>query len=128
LKQDQEKTKQTIVTGQRPAEKLPMAQQMRRLPTPAEAKLWSCLRAGHLQGLHFRRQQVIDGFIVDFYCHAAGLVIELDGAIHQQQADYDGERDRILAERGLCILRFSNTQIEQNCPAVLTQIVKAACD
>ena len=123
---DQEKTKQTIITGQRPAEKLPLAQQMRRLPTPAEAKLWTHLRAGRLRGLHFRRQQVIDGFIADFYCHAAGLVIELDGAVHQQQTDYDAERTRILEERGLHILRFANSKVEKDCPSVLREIAENA--
>ncbi len=122
---DGEKTKQTIITGQRPAEKLPLAQQMRRLPTPAEAKLWTHLRAGCLYGLHFRRQQVIDGFIVDFYCHAAGLVVELDGAVHDKQADYDAERTRILEERGLHILRFTNSEVEKDCAAVLREIAKS---
>ena len=122
----QDKTKQTVITGQRPAEKLPLAQQMRRLPTPAEAKLWTYLRAGRLIGLHFRRQQVIDGFIVDFYCHAAGLVVELDGDVHRQQADYDAERTRILEERGLHILRFANRRVETECPAVLREIAESA--
>ena len=120
----QEKTRHTIITGQKPAEKLPLAQQMRRVPTPAEARLWTHLRAGRLRGLHFRRQQVIDGFIVDFYCHAAGLVIELDGAVHQHQADYDAERTRILEERGLHILRFANSDVEHNCPSVLAKIAE----
>jgi very-short-patch-repair endonuclease len=101
---------------------------MRHLPTPAEAKLWSSLRASRLNGLHFRRQQVIDGFIADFYCHLAGLVVELDGAVHQQQAEYDAERDRILQERGLRILRFPNSEVENNLSAVLAQIAKAAND
>jgi very-short-patch-repair endonuclease len=121
----QEKTIQTIITGQRPGGKLSLAEQMRREPTPAEAKLWFHLRAGRLNGLHFRRQQVIDGFIVDFYCHAAGLVVELDGSVHRLQADYDAERDRILGERGLCILRFSNSQVEIDCPTVLARIMEA---
>ena len=99
---------------------------MRRQPTAAEAKLWYFLRAGRLNGLHFRRQQLIDGFIVDFYCHSAGLVIELDGAVHQGQLEYDAERGRILKERGLCILRFSNMELETNCPAVLAKIAQSA--
>jgi len=58
----------------------------------------------------------------------AGLVVELDGALHQQQADYDAERDRMLKERGLQILRFPNREVENNLPAVLAQIIKAAND
>jgi len=58
----------------------------------------------------------------------AGLVVELDGALYQQQADYDAERDRMLKERGLQILRFPNREVENNLPAVLAQIIKAAND
>lgn len=123
---DQDKTKRTIITGQKPAEKLPLAQQMRRVPTPAEARLWTHLRAGRLRGLHFRRQQVIDGFIVDFYYHATGLAVELDSAVHQHQADYDAERTRILEERGLHIIRFTNSRVENDCPAVLREIAESA--
>ncbi|MHB8778456.1 MAG: endonuclease domain-containing protein [Anaerolineales bacterium] len=55
----------------------------RRDMTPAEKILWQELRANKL-GVHFRRQQVITGFIVDFYCHKAGLVIELDGVFYEE--------------------------------------------
>lgn len=79
--------------------------------TEAERRLWSALRANKLGGLHFRRQQVIDGFIVDFYCHSAELVVEVDGPIHEQQEDYDTERDAILAARGLQVIRVSNEQV-----------------
>jgi very-short-patch-repair endonuclease len=51
-------------------------------------------------GVQFRRQQVIDGFIVDFYCHAARLVVELDGTVHERRIEYDVERDQTLAARG----------------------------
>ncbi|NJL61087.1 MAG: DUF559 domain-containing protein [Methylacidiphilales bacterium] len=44
-----------------------------------------------LNGLHFSRQQIIDGFIADFYCHAAGFMIEVDGEIHDRQMEYDLE-------------------------------------
>ncbi|RMD61118.1 DUF559 domain-containing protein, partial [Candidatus Parcubacteria bacterium] len=77
--------------------KLEQAKAMRRNMTPAEKRLWSVLRRNQLDGLHFRRQQIIDGFIVDFYCHAAGLVVEVDGPAHEMQKEYDAERDRILA-------------------------------
>ncbi len=121
-----ERSVETIITGQQPGEKLTLARQMRRLPTPAEAKLWYYLRAGRLNGLHFRRQQVIDGFIADFYCHAVGLVIELDGGVHQDRVEYDAERDRILTERGLRILRLPNSAIETDCAATLLLIAASA--
>ncbi len=75
--------KKNIVTGQRvKKEKLERAKELRRNMTPAERRLWNELRANRLGGWHFRRQQIIDGFIVDFYCHKAGLIIEVDGPIH----------------------------------------------
>jgi very-short-patch-repair endonuclease len=68
-----------IIPGQTVTkEKLERSRQLRREMTPAEKILWQELRGNKL-GVHFRRQQVIAGFIVDFYCHKAGLVIELDG-------------------------------------------------
>jgi very-short-patch-repair endonuclease len=78
------------------------AREMRTAPTAQEQLLWQRLRRNALGGFHFRRRQVIDGFIVDFYCHAAGLVVEVDGPIHEQKVSYDGERDVILKARGLC--------------------------
>ena len=76
-------------------EKINRARTLRRNMTPAEKVLWQELR-GNKMGPRFRRQQVIAGFIVDFYCHSAGLVIELDGDIHHEQQEYDAERDKIL--------------------------------
>jgi very-short-patch-repair endonuclease len=81
-----------------------------------------------LNGLHFRRQQIIDGFIADFYCHAARLVIEVDGEIHQKQAEYDTERDRILLARGLRLLRIRNEEVRQNLDKVLADISKVCSE
>ena len=68
-----------IITNQKVTkEKLQRAKELRRNMTPAEKMLWGELRANKL-GIHFRRQQIIEGFIVDFYCHKASLVIEVDG-------------------------------------------------
>ncbi len=115
-----------IVIGQKvKAEKVALAKELRRKMTPAERILWQHLRRNQLEGFHFRRQQVIDGFIVDFYCHAAGLVVEIDGDIHQKQAEYDKERDRILAARGLRILRIPNREVFENLPDVLNRIAEA---
>ena len=85
-----------IITGQRidPA-KLAQAKALRRQMTPAEKLLWRRLRRNQL-GYHFRRQQVIAGFIADFYCDTARLVVEVDGGVHEQQADYDESRNDLL--------------------------------
>ncbi|MDQ2688526.1 MAG: DUF559 domain-containing protein [Armatimonadota bacterium] len=115
----------SVVTGQRVTrEKQDAARRMRRAMTPAEAHLWECLRGSRL-GAHFRRQQIIEGFIADFYCHSAALVVEVDGGIHQGQAEYDAERDRILLRRGLTILRLTNEEITTDRDAALARIRQA---
>jgi very-short-patch-repair endonuclease len=91
--------------------------------TDAERVLWHELRASQLGGWHFRRQQVIGGFIVDFYCHAAGLAVELDGEVHDTQAEYDIERDQILMVRGLRVLRFKNRDVLEDLGQVLQAIL-----
>lgn len=72
-----------------------------------------------------RRQQIIDGFIVDFYCHGAKLVIEIDEEIHQKQIEYDAERDKILSARGLRLLRIKNDEVKENLDKVLRRITLA---
>lgn len=101
-----------------------LAKEFRRQMTPAEKILWQHLRGNRLKGLHFRRQQIIDGFIADFYCHAARLVIEVDGKIHELQAEYDAERDRVLLARGLHLLRIRNEEVVQEIDRVLMLIAQ----
>jgi len=111
-----------VVRGQRIAsEKLVRAKELRRSMTPAECFLWNELRRSQL-GVHFRRQQPIAGFIADFYCNSAGLVIEVDGPVHQAQQAGD-ERDRIIRGHGLRLLRISNEAVLTDLPAVLQKIV-----
>ena len=80
------------------------------------------MRANRLEGFHFRRQQVIEGFIVDFYCHQAGLVIEVDGPIHAAQPEADAEREAVLRGRGFTVLRFSNREVMNRIQSVLSTI------
>jgi len=65
------------------APKLARARELRREPTPAERYPWTLLRDHRLLGLKFRRQQALHGFIVDFYCPALKLIIELEGSPHE---------------------------------------------
>lgn len=124
--------KRGIVYGQRiNPQKLALAKKMRLEMTPAEKHLWHALRGDQLDGYHFRRQQLIDGFIADFYCHAAGLVIEVDGLIHKTQLIYDKDREQHFATRGLYTLRFMNEQIKDElevCLAKIQQICHARTD
>jgi very-short-patch-repair endonuclease len=62
-------------------------------------------------GVHFRRQQVIAGFIVDFYCHKAVLVIEVDGDTYDLQQEEDARREKVLRELGLRVVRFGNEEV-----------------
>ena len=111
-----------IIPGQTVTkEKLQRAKELRRDMTPAEKILWQELRANKL-GFHFRRQQVIAGFIVDFYCHKAALVIEVDGDIHDLQQEEDARREKVLREMGLRIVRFRNEEVMKNLSAVVGKI------
>ena len=117
--------KQGIVQGQKVSQELQArAKDLRRNMTPAENRLWSKLRTNRLNNWHFRRQQIIDGFIVDFYCHRAGLIIEIDGPIHKKQVIEDNERTRVFEDRGLKILRFTNKQIMNELNKVLNVILE----
>jgi very-short-patch-repair endonuclease len=118
-----------IVIGQQvdPA-KLERARELRKRMTPEERLLWQHLRDNRLVGLHFRRSQVIDGFIADFYCHATGVVLEVDGKVHDYQPDYDRERDAILRRRGLRVLRLKNEELREDVDAVLEKISRFCRD
>ena len=107
---------------------LDRAKLMRRELTPAERILWNALRRNQIDGFHFRRQQVIDGYIVDFYCHAAALVVEVDGDVHDQQQEYDAHREKVLQARGLRVLRFRNERVMGDLQGVLREIVRACLD
>jgi len=82
------------------------------------------VRGKRLFGLKFRRQQVIDGFVVDFYCDSLELCVEIDGGVHdsEEQAAYDRNRDTVLALRGLKILRFSNEEVLFHRDAVVERL------
>lgn len=115
-----------IVIGQRvSSEKREFAKELRRNMTQAEKILWHQLRTNKLNGLHFRRQQIIHGYFADFYCHAHVLIVELDGGIHEHQKEYDSRRDGHLAQLGLRILRIKNEEVEKDLPGVLNKILEA---
>jgi very-short-patch-repair endonuclease len=89
--------------------------------THAEKILWEELRGSKL-GVRFRRQQVIQGFIVDFYCHKAALVVEVDGGIHDLQKEEDERREKVLSALGLRIVRFRNDEVMKSLSRVLEKI------
>ena len=119
-------TKNSLITGQNISPELQeRAKALRREMTPFERKLWIQLRANRLGGFHFRRQQIIDGDIVDFYCQSARLVVEVDGSGHLDQQEYDQTRDEHLTALGLKVLRSFNSDVDRDIDLVLEAILSA---
>jgi very-short-patch-repair endonuclease len=98
----------------------PFARNLRSNLTDPEKILWSRLRRKQMLGLQFYRQKPIAGYIVDFYCAEAKLVVELDGDSHYQEdaQAYDHIRDECMRSMGLQIMRFSNTDVIKNIDGV----------
>ena len=114
-----------IVRGQRVSTKqLGTAKELRGEMTPAETTLWKHLKANRLNGLHFRRQQIVHGYFVDFYCHQHDLIVEVDGGIHETQKVYDAEREAYLRALGFLVIRFTNQDVTINLKGVLQKIVE----
>ncbi|WP_342585819.1 MULTISPECIES: endonuclease domain-containing protein, partial [unclassified Mesorhizobium] len=99
------------------------ARSMRAHATKAETMLWQALRNRQLNGLKFKRQVPLDGFILDFVCFEARLIIEVDGSQH---ADSQGDvvRDRHFEAHSFRILRFWNEEVERNLDAVCEAILQ----
>ena len=91
---------------------LSRARELRRSMTPQERKLWYCFLKEYPVKIY--KQKIIGPFIVEFYCHAAQLVIELDGPVHHNGAASarDDERTALLMSRGLKILHIENEEID----------------
>jgi len=94
--------------------------------TPAERRLWARLRANRLAGLKWARQEPIGPYIVDFYCSAARVVVELDGYAHLFIARNDQLRQEWLEDQGLRVVRFSNTAVFERIDGVMA-IISEAC-
>lgn len=104
------------------------ARELRKNQTEAEGVLWQRLRNKQVNGLKFRRQHPISGFIVDFYCFELKLVIELDGQVHTEhdQREQDDYRTNILKDKGVTILRFWNSEVITDVEKVLETIEATA--
>lgn len=107
-----------------PEEILQYARSLRRQPTEAETLLWRLLRNRRLGGFKFRRQYPVDKYILDFYCPAKHLAVELDGGGHAEpdQAHHDSERTAYLHSQGIRVLRFWNPDVLQQFESVLGEI------
>jgi very-short-patch-repair endonuclease len=101
------------------------AHQLRQAQTSAEIRLWTFLRRKQIQGARFRRQHALGPYVVDFCAPGRKLVIEIDGAQHSEQAEYDAERTAYLSSRGYRVLRFWNAEIMNDIDHVLNVILQA---
>jgi very-short-patch-repair endonuclease len=106
------------------------ARELRKNSTDAERILWSELRDHRLNGIGFRRQVPIKNYIADFACHAAKLVVELDGGQHfsDQAEQADAARSAVIEARGFKVLRFSNHDVMTNRVGVLETITTAIAE
>ncbi|MDP4210830.1 MAG: endonuclease domain-containing protein [Bacteroidota bacterium] len=100
------------------------AHTLRMSGTESEDILWQRLRNRRLIGLKFRRQHAISGFVADFYCHEARLVVEVDGSIHNtaEQKERDENRTFELQKLGLNVIRVTNDEVMNNVDAALDKI------
>lgn len=97
------------------------ARRLRRTLTPPEARLWRCLKGDKLGGLGFRKQHPIGPYILDFYCAAAKLAVEVDGAIHgtEEQIAHDRRRTAWLGDKGLRVIRIRALDVRDDLDGVL---------
>ena len=99
-----------------------LARKLRHQNTDAERLLWRHLRNRQLAGHKFRRQLVIDPYVVDFACIEAKLIVEADGGQHMERLNEDAERTAYLVSMGYKVLRFWNHEILTDTDAVLEAI------
>ena len=87
------------------------ARRLRQNQTLAEKAFWTLVRNRRLGGFKFLRQVSIDRYFADFVCEAGKLIVELDGAAHEEREDYDARRTQVLELFGYMVLRFPNERV-----------------
>ena len=102
----------------------PLARTLRREASGAERRLWQGLRRKQVGGFRFRRQVILGGFIADFACFEARMVVEVDGATHSTDEEMarDAARSAALTAQGFDVLRFTNDDVRRNLDGVLETI------
>ncbi|MGO4872506.1 MAG: endonuclease domain-containing protein [Roseiarcus sp.] len=98
------------------------ARSLRKASTSAEDILWAQLRGSRFHGAKFTRQVPVDRYVVDFCCHAARLVVEIDGAQHGWQSPYDDGRTTTLESAGFHVVRFTNEEVRDDLEGVLERL------
>jgi len=98
------------------------ARRLRKEQTKAEKIVWELLRNRKFKKYKFRRQHVIEGFVLDFYCHELKLGIEIDGGIHLSRKEYDELRQEVIESKGVYIIRITNNEIKENKRSILKKL------
>ena len=95
--------------------KLELARHFRKNPTESEDAVWQMLRNRQIRNLKWRRQQVIDGFIADFYCAELNVVLEIDGSVHDKEEvkEYDEYRTSVFESKGIKTFRLRNEDCDK---------------
>ena len=104
------------------------ARALRQTGNLSEVLLWNALKRKQLGGLDFDRQRIIGNYIVDFYCHAIRLVVEIDGESHEHKITYDAQRDDYLRALGLTVLHIQDIEVKRHLEGVLTQMRRCKID
>ena len=100
------------------------ARDLRQAGTAPEQLLWLALRNGQVGGLKFRRQHPIGSYVVDFFCHGAKLVVEVDGMSHDDKIRQDAEKAKHIEQQGLRVLRVTNEDVMRDLDAVVREIAR----
>ena len=95
--------------------KLELAREFRKNPTESEDAVWQMLRNRQIKNLKWRRQQVIFGYIADFYCAELKVVLEIDGAVHKKEKvkEYDEFRTSVFESKGIRVFRLKNEDCDK---------------
>ncbi len=104
------------------------ARSLRKAGNLPEVLFWMQVNKSQFHGLDFDRQKIIGNYIVDFYCKALGLVVEIDGITHEGQEEEDDIRENWLIDKGYRVIRFTSTAVKDNMGQVLTELKEFVLD
>ena len=100
------------------------SKELRKSATPPEQIVWELLRDRKFLGLKFRRQHILLGFVVDFYCPELKLALEIDGKIHEQQKAYDAIRQGLIEDEGVRFIRITTAEMRNSSATALLEKIK----
>lgn len=98
------------------------AKALRKTGNLPEVLFWMQVNKSQFHGLDFDRQKIIGNYIVDFYCKALGLIVEIDGITHEGREEQDNIRENWLVAQGSLVIRFSSTAVKENMGQVLEEL------